>query len=422
VHYYENPAPPCLGTTDLHSYVAALGDLAKKAGFLRAAQKFGPAEAWRSDPGLMRRLAWATLFMAVDELVLQTYQGDARFTYMTPGSVWRRNPRAKAPGILAANVDSVIYLWIRSGRELESLPFLSAAKAELGKPPKMPKPPRHSASSLAWDRYEDREAQWMEQMERHRQRRESNLRLGLVKLISRGNYDLCFDKDLVEDSHYVKYYEAMVDSWVGHKRKSKWHIPLGEGAYVETRLTHPQIRGHTDVRRSRVEKRLARRKPRRMRSLVTKGKEVEERFRDWDPGAPWGEKAPRETPEVVQRFRGFDPEANPRRNFYVPCGVDGCRHNLAVSPCPKPGHDDPFLHGIPLQQNPRRERLLHHGIEPGGAARLGSFLSPHQMQLVTMALRQGRLVEVETSSFTDPGPDYTNVLIDGKVVATIPGY
>jgi hypothetical protein len=44
------------------------------------------------------------------------------------------------------------------------------------------------------------------------------------------------------------------------------------------------------------------------------------------------------------------------------------------------------------------------------------------LEAVEKALEDGRKVEMEHTSFSDPGPDESRVLIDGIKLYTIPGY
>jgi hypothetical protein len=53
---------------------------------------------------------------------------------------------------------------------------------------------------------------------------------------------------------------------------------------------------------------------------------------------------------------------------------------------------------------------------------LKMFLPDSLFKRAEDALAQGRPVEMEHTSFNDPGPDHSRVLIDGKPVFTIPGF
>lgn len=62
-----------------------------------------------------------------------------------------------------------------------------------------------------------------------------------------------------------------------------------------------------------------------------------------------------------------------------------------------------------------RENLIDTGY-------LAIFATAQVVSRVEKALRDGRRVELEHTSFSDPGPDETRVLIDGSRVLTLPGY
>ena len=44
------------------------------------------------------------------------------------------------------------------------------------------------------------------------------------------------------------------------------------------------------------------------------------------------------------------------------------------------------------------------------------------VEAIDTAIAEGRKVEMEHSSFSDPGPDQSRVMIDGSPLFTIPGY
>lgn len=50
------------------------------------------------------------------------------------------------------------------------------------------------------------------------------------------------------------------------------------------------------------------------------------------------------------------------------------------------------------------------------------FLNQAQIRTIQQAIQEGRKVETEETSFTDPGQDETRILVDGNVIAIIPGY
>lgn len=41
---------------------------------------------------------------------------------------------------------------------------------------------------------------------------------------------------------------------------------------------------------------------------------------------------------------------------------------------------------------------------------------------IAEAVANGGVLEIEESSFSDPGPDFSRILLDGKEVGYIPGY
>ena len=45
-----------------------------------------------------------------------------------------------------------------------------------------------------------------------------------------------------------------------------------------------------------------------------------------------------------------------------------------------------------------------------------------QQATICEALAAKRTVEIETSLFSDPGSDYTKIIVDGECIMTIPGY
>lgn len=51
-----------------------------------------------------------------------------------------------------------------------------------------------------------------------------------------------------------------------------------------------------------------------------------------------------------------------------------------------------------------------------------AIFNPSAADSIRAALRQGRLVEKVESLANESGGDYVNFLVDGKVVAHIPGY
>jgi hypothetical protein len=53
---------------------------------------------------------------------------------------------------------------------------------------------------------------------------------------------------------------------------------------------------------------------------------------------------------------------------------------------------------------------------------LSMFATSIVLEAVEKALEDGRKVEMEHTSFSDPGPDESRVLIDGIKLYTIPGY
>ena len=53
---------------------------------------------------------------------------------------------------------------------------------------------------------------------------------------------------------------------------------------------------------------------------------------------------------------------------------------------------------------------------------LAMFAPAAVVARVDKAIEGGQKVEIEHSSFSDPGPDTSRVLIDGAQVFTIPGY
>lgn len=55
-------------------------------------------------------------------------------------------------------------------------------------------------------------------------------------------------------------------------------------------------------------------------------------------------------------------------------------------------------------------------------ATLAMFLPDRVLARVEQALQEGKTVEMENTSLSDPGPDECRVLIDGERVWTIPGY
>jgi len=48
--------------------------------------------------------------------------------------------------------------------------------------------------------------------------------------------------------------------------------------------------------------------------------------------------------------------------------------------------------------------------------------TPLMVEAVERSLKDGRKVELEHTSFSDPGPDETRIIIDGIKLFTIPGY
>jgi len=61
--------------------------------------------------------------------------------------------------------------------------------------------------------------------------------------------------------------------------------------------------------------------------------------------------------------------------------------------------------------------------EPLTSSRSLSIFAPATIiEAVDTAIAAGRKVEMEHSSFSDPGPDCSRVLIDGSPLYTIPGY
>ena len=53
---------------------------------------------------------------------------------------------------------------------------------------------------------------------------------------------------------------------------------------------------------------------------------------------------------------------------------------------------------------------------------LDMFAPPRIVAQVEQALETGQTVEYEYTSFNDPGPDETRILVNGQRVLTIPGY
>jgi len=53
---------------------------------------------------------------------------------------------------------------------------------------------------------------------------------------------------------------------------------------------------------------------------------------------------------------------------------------------------------------------------------LAMFAPSSVLEAVEQAVKDGRKVEMEHTSFSDPGPDESRVLIDGIRLYTIPGY
>ena len=53
---------------------------------------------------------------------------------------------------------------------------------------------------------------------------------------------------------------------------------------------------------------------------------------------------------------------------------------------------------------------------------LAMFAPSIVLEAVEKAIEDGRKVEMEHTSFGDPGPDESRVLIDGVRLHTIPGY
>lgn len=53
---------------------------------------------------------------------------------------------------------------------------------------------------------------------------------------------------------------------------------------------------------------------------------------------------------------------------------------------------------------------------------MGMFIGEAQAAAIKEAMSKGSKVEMEESSFSDPGGDYCAVLVDGRRVATIDGY
>ena len=53
---------------------------------------------------------------------------------------------------------------------------------------------------------------------------------------------------------------------------------------------------------------------------------------------------------------------------------------------------------------------------------LEMFAPPGVLSRIRQALDEGRAVEMEHTSFSDPGPDESRVLIEGKRIFTVPGY
>lgn len=43
-------------------------------------------------------------------------------------------------------------------------------------------------------------------------------------------------------------------------------------------------------------------------------------------------------------------------------------------------------------------------------------------EAVRERVERGAALEIETSAFADPGEDYVNILLDGRVIAHVPGY
>jgi len=61
--------------------------------------------------------------------------------------------------------------------------------------------------------------------------------------------------------------------------------------------------------------------------------------------------------------------------------------------------------------------------EPLTDARALSIVgTPLMVEAVEQALKDGRTVEMEHTSFSDPGPDESRIIIDGVKLFTIPGY
>lgn len=61
-------------------------------------------------------------------------------------------------------------------------------------------------------------------------------------------------------------------------------------------------------------------------------------------------------------------------------------------------------------------------MEKGDLFTVKMFATAEQVKKVEEALDEGKKVEFNNSSFSDGGEDFSEVLIDGEVVCTIPGY
>jgi len=61
-------------------------------------------------------------------------------------------------------------------------------------------------------------------------------------------------------------------------------------------------------------------------------------------------------------------------------------------------------------------------LSPSSWTALAMFMSGDERVIIKKAIEDGKKVELENSSFSDPGPDESRVLVDGVLVFTIPGY
>ena len=61
-------------------------------------------------------------------------------------------------------------------------------------------------------------------------------------------------------------------------------------------------------------------------------------------------------------------------------------------------------------------------LSPSTWGSLAMFASSDEVATIKQAIEDGKKVEMEHSSFSDPGPDQSRVLVDGALVFTIPGY